>query len=176
MYVVIESMMYEIATSDWCLWQCCLNAWAHWVVSHDLHKFPMIIYVCCVGMFFLMLKHRFCWKSQYNKLSNMFKILLLVFTYMYNVFIPASGCVDRGPSTLLCPVAYDAVKTTLVLWDHFLLYTTLFDNGCQWLAAGVWFSQGTLVSSTNKTDRHDVTEILLKVAFKTVTSDPSIIQ
>jgi hypothetical protein len=28
------------------------------------------------------------------------------------------------------------------------------------------FSLGTLVSSTNKTDRHDITEILLKVAFK----------
>jgi hypothetical protein len=30
-----------------------------------------------------------------------------------------------------------------------------------------WFSQplGTLVSSTNKTDGHDITEILLKVAF-----------
>jgi hypothetical protein len=30
-------------------------------------------------------------------------------------------------------------------------------------AAGLWFSLGTLVSSTNKTDRHDITEVLLKV-------------
>jgi len=30
---------------------------------------------------------------------------------------------------------------------------------------GRWFSPGTPVSSTNKTDRHDVTEILLKVAL-----------
>ena len=29
--------------------------------------------------------------------------------------------------------------------------------------------QGTLVSSTNKTDRHDITEILLKVALNTIT-------
>ena len=29
----------------------------------------------------------------------------------------------------------------------------------------VWFSPGTPVSSTNKTDRHDATEILLKVAL-----------
>ena len=28
------------------------------------------------------------------------------------------------------------------------------------------FTRGTLVSSTNKTDRHDMTEILLKVALK----------
>jgi hypothetical protein len=31
-----------------------------------------------------------------------------------------------------------------------------------------WFSPHTLVSSTNKTDRHDITEILLKVAFNTI--------
>jgi hypothetical protein len=29
----------------------------------------------------------------------------------------------------------------------------------------MWFSPGTLVSSTNKTGRHDITEILLKVAL-----------
>jgi hypothetical protein len=28
---------------------------------------------------------------------------------------------------------------------------------------------GTLVSSKNKTDRHDITEILLKVALNTIT-------
>jgi hypothetical protein len=31
-----------------------------------------------------------------------------------------------------------------------------------------WFSPDTLVSSTNKTDRHDITEILLKVALNTI--------
>jgi len=33
---------------------------------------------------------------------------------------------------------------------------------------GLWFSPGTPVSSTNKTDRHDITEILLKVAVNTI--------
>jgi hypothetical protein len=28
-----------------------------------------------------------------------------------------------------------------------------------------WFSPGIPVSSTNKTERHDITEVLLKVAF-----------
>ena len=37
------------------------------------------------------------------------------------------------------------------------------------LVAGWWFSQGTPVSSTNKTGRHDITEILLKVVFNTIT-------
>jgi hypothetical protein len=35
----------------------------------------------------------------------------------------------------------------------------------QWLATGQWFSPGTLVSSTNKTDRHDITVLLVKVAL-----------
>jgi hypothetical protein len=40
---------------------------------------------------------------------------------------------------------------------------TLCDKYCQWFATGQWFSPGTPVSSTNKTDRHNITEILLKV-------------
>jgi len=32
---------------------------------------------------------------------------------------------------------------------------------------GQWFSPGTPVSCTNKTDCHDITEILLKVALNT---------
>ena len=46
--------------------------------------------------------------------------------------------------------------------------TTLCDKVCQSLTAGQWFSPGTPVSSTNKTDRHDITEILLKVALNTI--------
>ena len=34
--------------------------------------------------------------------------------------------------------------------------------------AGQWFSPGTPVSSTNKSDRHDITEILLKVALNPI--------
>ena len=49
-----------------------------------------------------------------------------------------------------------------------VLDTTLCDQVCQWLAAGRWFSTGTPVSSTNKTDHHDITEILLKVALNTM--------
>jgi hypothetical protein len=33
---------------------------------------------------------------------------------------------------------------------------------------GMWFSLGLPVSSTNKIDRHDITEILLKVALNTI--------
>ena len=53
-----------------------------------------------------------------------------------------------------------------------LFDTTLCDQVCQWLNASRWFSLGTLVSSTNKTDRHDITEILLKVALTTINHKP----
>jgi len=45
-----------------------------------------------------------------------------------------------------------------------VLDTTLCDKICHCLATGQWFCLGTPVSSTNKTDHHDIAEILLKVA------------
>ena len=50
-----------------------------------------------------------------------------------------------------------------------VLDTTLCDKVCQWLATGWWFSPGTLDSSINKTDHHDITEILLKVVLNIIT-------
>ena len=49
-----------------------------------------------------------------------------------------------------------------------VLDTTLCEKVCQRLATDRWFSPGTPVSSPNKTDRHDITEILLKVALNTI--------
>jgi hypothetical protein len=43
------------------------------------------------------------------------------------------------------------------------------DKVWQWLVAGRWFSSGAPVSSFNKTDHHDITEILLKVVLNTIT-------
>ena len=54
------------------------------------------------------------------------------------------------------------------LWRG-VLDTTFCDEVCQWLAKGQWFSPGTLVSSTNKTDHYVITEILLKVALNIIT-------
>jgi hypothetical protein len=58
----------------------------------------------------------------------------------------------------------------LMLWVRILIRarcTTLCDKVCRWLAAGRLFSPGPPVSSTNKTDPHDITEILVKVALST---------
>ena len=56
-----------------------------------------------------------------------------------------------------------------------------YKKGCTWLAVasdkayqllahGRWFSPGTPVSSTTKTSRHDIAQILLKVALSTIKS------
>jgi hypothetical protein len=42
------------------------------------------------------------------------------------------------------------------------------DKVYQLLAHGRWFSPGTPASSTTKTGRHDIAEILLKVALSTI--------
>ena len=56
-----------------------------------------------------------------------------------------------------------------ILLKRDVLDITLCYKVCQWLVVGWWFSPGTPVSSTNKTDRHDVAEILLKVVINTLT-------
>ena len=49
-----------------------------------------------------------------------------------------------------------------------VLDTILCDKACQWPAECL-FSSDTLLSSTNKTDHHDITEILLNVALNSIT-------
>jgi hypothetical protein len=56
------------------------------------------------------------------------------------------------------------------LIDFWCLCTRLAaasDKVYQSLALGRWFSPGTLPSSTTKTGRHDIAEILLKVPLNT---------
>ena len=73
---------------------------------------------------------------------------------------------------------YSQCLSPLKLWVRTLLRrgildTTLCDKVYHWLAIGQWFSPGTPVSSTNKTDRHHISEILLKVALNTINHKPS---
>ena len=46
--------------------------------------------------------------------------------------------------------------------------TAASDKVYQLLAHGRWFFLGTPASSTTKTDRHNIAEILLKVALNTI--------
>ena len=49
------------------------------------------------------------------------------------------------------------------------------DKVYQLLAHDLWFSPGTQASSTTKTGRHDIAEILLKVALNTINQIKSLV-
>jgi hypothetical protein len=66
-----------------------------------------------------------------------------------------------------------SITTKIVSSRRGVLDTTLCDKVCQWLAAGRWFSLDTPIFSTNKSDHHDITEILLKVVSNTITLTPN---
>jgi hypothetical protein len=69
-------------------------------------------------------------------------------------------------------IIFNECLSPLKLWvlTTFMARCTRYnicDKVCQWFVKGLWFSLGTPSSSTNKTERHDITEILLKVALNT---------
>ena len=116
---------------------------------------PMMLYILL--LFFLWICNIFCimiseiWQTCILHLQSITSWLWSYGNYLCNQCI--------SPLTL-------CVRIPLGLG---LLDITLCDKVCQWLAAGRWFSQGTMVSSTNKANRHDISEILLKVALNIIT-------
>jgi hypothetical protein len=69
---------------------------------------------------------------------------------------------NYSPYLYICSKEHASEKLTTV--DTFL--NKIFFKGAMFLAHGQRFSQGTPASSTTKTGRHDIAEILLKVALK----------
>ena len=71
-------------------------------------------------------------------------------------------------------------QSTMVQWylSNTSLEPTFVEGpgGSMLLAHGRWFSPETLASSTTKTGRYDITEILLKVALNTKNKKKSINQ
>ena len=68
---------------------------------------------------------------------------------------------------------YNQCISLLTLWVRISLRqgvldigTPLCDKVCQWLETGRWFSPGTPISSTNKTDRHDIAENVVESGAK----------
>ena len=57
----------------------------------------------------------------------------------------------------------------ILKWLTLLIVLSTQLSRCPWLVAGRWFFPGTPVSPINKTDRHDITEILLKMSLNTIT-------
>ena len=121
-------------------------------------------YLALISYLFIHSKLSLC---EYHKKNTSTKIV---------IYLPISFC-KKGPSWLLSygSLIYNYLCNEcllpLMLWGRISIRarcTTLCDNVCQWLATGRWFSSGPPVPSTNKTDHHDITEILLKVACNTI--------
>jgi hypothetical protein len=76
-----------------------------------------------------------------------------------------------GFTTIYASSAYDQYKRyefePSSWWG--VLDRTFYDQVCQWLAEGRWFSSDIPLSSSNKTDHHDIAEILLKVTLSSIT-------
>ena len=88
--------------------------------------------------------------------------LFLYFKLCISVMLDCLSCSShpRGLSTLMLWVRLPPMRG--------VLDTTLCDKVCQWFATGRWFSLCTQVFSTNKTDCHNITEILSKVALNII--------
>ena len=87
--------------------------------------------------------------------------------HYYYVIYP----VDKSYGSWIYSYLCNQCLSPLMLWVWISIRarcTALCDKVCQWLATSWWFSLGPLVSSNNNTDRHDITEILLKVALDTI--------
>ena len=82
--------------------------------------------------------------------------------YMQFSAIYSQGRHGRGRMVVGFTATY---AFTIMLWVWISRWTTLCDT---WLATGRCFSPGPPVSSTNKTDHYDITEILLKVALNII--------
>jgi len=82
----------------------------------------------------------------------------LMYTYISDFVFPTSPEIDS--KLFILGTYFFRIQLRQCVLD-----TTLCDKACQWLAACRWFSP---VSSTNWTDPHDITEILLKVVLNTI--------
>ena len=69
--------------------------------------------------------------------------------------------------TSLSPIRRGFVPSFVNYKKGYTKFTAASDKVYQLLAPGSWFSPGTLASSTSKTGRHEIAEMLLKVALNT---------
>ena len=108
------------------------------------------------------------WRSQMQYALHYLYNCIRIFDHIWCTLLTG---VLRGRDLMIvgftATYAINAITTNVMISNR-VLDTTLCGKYFQWLVAGRWFSPGTPVS-TNKTDRYDISEKLLKVALSTIT-------
>ena len=128
------------------------------IYSHDHYLFSWSLFILMIIVY-----SHFTLISEYNKVFIYIACNKgLSWSWVYGSWIYNYLC-----NQCLSPLKL-WVRTPFVARCTNVLYTTLCDKVCQWLATGRWFSPGTPVASTNKTDFHNITKIMLKVALNTI--------
>ena len=79
---------------------------------------------------------------------------------------------DRIASSAYSICIYLHWTCAISAYHHYSCEFDLCNKVYQWLATCRWFSPGTPVSFTNKTDHHNIAEILWKVALSTIAPTP----
>ena len=136
----------------------------------------VVLYVLVVMLSFIIVLIRLSWLCCFVSAN----CVVLYFSVQLFIFTSIQGRGRRGRDRMV-----DGFTTTyaisflspLIWWVQISIRarcTTLGDKVCQWLVTGRWFSPGPAVSSTNKTDRHDIMVILLKVASNTIKPNQSV--
>ena len=179
----------------WCCWYIATDEWNvyYWKCAFIMFMVEFFLclsvwwYACFLVWFFLIIRQQFNSAFEEITLASIYEMIFdfghyydSVVLYCYKELCtriyPVLG---RRTSWLwsygswIYKYLYNQCLSPLTLWVRIslmqcVLDTTLCDKVCQWLTAGRLFSPGTPVSSTNKTDCHDKTEILLKVALNTI--------
>ena len=120
-----------------------------------------------VSVFILKLKYcgeHFCGISAIHTGNwNPFSSKVSSWSFSYGSWIYNYICNQCLPQLILC------VRIPL---RRCVLDSTLCDKVCQWLAAGRWFSPVTTISSSKKTERHEIPEILLKGVLNAIAISP----
>jgi hypothetical protein len=114
----------------------------------------------------------------YLKINNIFQSDNIFYISFFSIFVVFSPKILSNRNTKQSNVGNLYLEHTnyvspLTLWVRTppmwcVLDTTLCDNVFQWLATGRWFSPGTPVPSTNKSDCHDRAEILSTAEISTI--------
>ena len=108
------------------------------------------------------------WRSQMQYALHYLYNCIRILDHIWCTLL-TGGRRDRDLMIVEFTTTYEinAINTNVMISNR-VLDITLCVNLFHWLVAGRWFSPGTPVS-TNKTDRYDISEKLLKVALSTIT-------